>query len=82
MQPSQKKYATAVILSAMFGFVGIQHFYLGRLGRASLDLGLTAAWICCFATAQMQLGAAFLIADGVHALGGDDHGYYRELPGR
>jgi TM2 domain-containing membrane protein YozV len=68
VQPSQKKYSTAVILSAVFGFIGIQHFYLGRLGEGFLDLGLTAAWLYCFATAQFLFGAAFLIADVVHAL--------------
>jgi TM2 domain-containing membrane protein YozV len=67
-QPSEKKYSTAVILSAVFGFVGIQHFYLGRLGEGLLDLGLTVAWVYCFATAQFLLGALFLIADVVHAL--------------
>jgi TM2 domain-containing membrane protein YozV len=68
VQPSQKRYVTAVILSAVFGFVGIQHFYLGRLGEGILDLGLTAAWIYCFTTAQLLLGVLFLIADFVHAL--------------
>ena len=68
VQPSEKKYSTAVILSAVFGFVGIQHFYLGRLGEGLLDLGLTVAWVYCFATAQFLLGALFLIADVVHAL--------------
>ena len=68
VQPSKKKYSTAVILSAVFGFVGIQHFYLGRLGEGFLDLGLTFAWLYCFATAQFLLGAAFLVADSVHAL--------------
>ena len=68
VHPSRKKYSTAVILSAVFGFVGIQHFYLGRLGEGILDLGLTAAWIYCFATAQLLLGVLFLIADFVHAL--------------
>jgi TM2 domain-containing membrane protein YozV len=68
VQPSQKSYAKAVILSAVFGFVGIQHFYLGRLGEGILDLGLTVAWVYCFATAQFLLGTLFLIADVVHAL--------------
>lgn len=68
VQPSRRKYSTAVVLSAVFGFVGIQHFYLGRFGEGILDLGLTAAWIYCFATAQFLLGVAFLIADFAHAL--------------
>ena len=68
VQPSQKSYSTAVILSAVFGFVGIQHFYLGRMGEGLLDLGLTVAWVYCFGTAQLLLGVLFLIADVVHAL--------------
>jgi len=66
--PSEKRYSTAVILSAVFGFVGIQHFYLGRLAEGLLDLGLTAAWVYCFGTGRVLLGVLFLIADVVHAL--------------
>ena len=68
VQPSKKSYAKAVVLSAVFGFVGVQHFYLGRLGEGILDLGLTTAWIYCFATGEPLLGVLFLIADLVHAL--------------
>jgi TM2 domain-containing membrane protein YozV len=68
VQPSQKRYATAVVLSAVFGFVGVQHFYLRRFGEGILDLGLTVAWVYCFTTAQFLLGVLFLIADFVHAL--------------
>lgn len=68
LQPSRKSYSKAVILSAVFGFAGVQHFYLGRLGEGALDLGLTIAWIYCFATAQFLLGVGFLLADSAHAL--------------
>lgn len=68
VQPSRRKYSTAVVLSAVSGFAGVQHFYLGRFGEGILDLGLTAAWIYCFATTQFLLGVVFLIADFVHAL--------------
>jgi TM2 domain-containing membrane protein YozV len=68
VQPSRRKYSTAVVLSAVFGFVGVQHFYLGRFGEGILDLGLTVAWIYCFATTQFLLGGVFLIADFAHAL--------------
>ena len=67
-QPSNKKYATAVVFSAVFGFVGLQHFYLGRVGEGFLDLGLTAAWVYCFAVGQILFGVFFLIADAVHAV--------------
>jgi TM2 domain-containing membrane protein YozV len=68
VQPSGKSYATAVILSAVFGFVGVQHFYLGRLGEGLLDIGLTVAWVYCFATARFLVGGLFLVADMGHAL--------------
>lgn len=35
--PSDKSYTIAVVLSAVFGVVGIQHFYLGRLVEAVID---------------------------------------------
>ena len=39
--PSSKNYTKAVILSGVFGFMGLQHFYLRRWGEGLLDLGLT-----------------------------------------
>jgi TM2 domain-containing membrane protein YozV len=36
----KKKYTTAVILSGVFGIVGIHHFYLGRWGMGLMDFGL------------------------------------------
>lgn len=67
--PSPKSYATAVVLSALLGFVGLQHLYLRRWGEAALDLGLTLGWIVAFAAGEPLLGVAFLVADGAHALG-------------
>jgi hypothetical protein len=68
LQPSPRSYATAVALSAVFGFLGVQHFYLGRWGEGLLDLALSAAWVGCFATGEMLYGAAFLLADLAHSL--------------
>jgi TM2 domain-containing membrane protein YozV len=68
VQPSHKSYTTAVILSAVFGFVGVQHFYLRRFGEGLFDVGLTVGWVYCFATAQVLLGVLFLVADIGHAL--------------
>jgi TM2 domain-containing membrane protein YozV len=65
---SPKRYSTAVILSAVFGFVGLQHFYLGRHGEGLLDLGLSVGWIYCFATGEFLLGGLLLAADCIHAL--------------
>ena len=65
--PSGKSYATAVILSSIVGFVGMHHFYLGRWLEGLLDVGLSIAWIYFFATGDMLLGSAFLVADLAHA---------------
>ncbi len=64
---SPKSYATAVILSSVFGFIGVQHFYLGRWGEGMLDVGLTLGWICSFATGEALLGTGFLLVDVIHA---------------
>ena len=66
--PSPKSYATAVILSAVFGFVGVQHLYLRRWGEAALDLGLTAGWLWGFLTGHVLFGFVLLVADAGHAL--------------
>ena len=65
-QPSDKSYTIAVCLSAVFGVVGIQHFYLGRLVEATIDLGLFVATIYFFLTGQFLL--AFLVGaiDAIH----------------
>ena len=42
---SLKSYAVAVSLSAIFGFVGIHHFYLGRHLEGLADVWMTAAWV-------------------------------------
>ena len=68
MRISPKKYSTAVILSALFGFAGIQHFYLGRHGEGVLDLALSAGWVYCLATGELLLGVVLLAADFIHAL--------------
>ena len=64
---STKSYGVAVCLSAVFGYVGIQHFYLGRNAEGLLDLGLSIGWVYCFATGELLWGALLLAADVVHA---------------
>jgi TM2 domain-containing membrane protein YozV len=67
LQPSRRSYATAVALSSVFGFVGIQHFYLGRWGEGLLDLGLSLGWLLSFAHGEIFLGVVLLMLDGIHA---------------
>ena len=67
LQPSSKRYATAVVLSSIFGFLGIQHFYLHRPIEGLLDLGLSVGWIWSFAVGEVLLGVTLLVLDMVHA---------------
>lgn len=67
LQASPKRYATAVVLSSMVGFVGLQHFYLGRLGEGLLDVGLTLGWIWAFATGHLLPGLVLVVLDATHA---------------
>ena len=64
---SPKSYGTAVALSAVFGFLGIQHFYLGRIGEGLLDLGLSIGWVVAFATGHFGLGLLLVLADFGHS---------------
>ncbi len=65
--PSSRSYARAVVLSSVAGFVGLQHFYLGRHAEGLLDVGLTAGWIYCFVTGAVGWGMVFLVLDMGHA---------------
>jgi TM2 domain-containing membrane protein YozV len=65
---SPKRYATAVSLSAVLGFLGIHHFYLGRVGEGLLDLGLSVGWVVCFGVGAPILGVLLLVADFGHSL--------------
>jgi TM2 domain-containing membrane protein YozV len=65
-QPSDKSYTIAVCLSAIFGVVGIQHFYLGRLVEATIDLGLFIATIYFFLTGQILLAFVTGAIDAIH----------------
>ncbi len=67
-KPSSKSYTIAVCLSAIFGVVGIQHFYLERWLEAILDLGMFIATVYFVATGQILI--AFLVGaiDALHTL--------------
>jgi TM2 domain-containing membrane protein YozV len=66
-QPSNRSYTTAVILSSIFGFVGVRHFYLGRWIEGVLDVGLSIVWIVSFFRGNFILGVVFAAADILHA---------------
>ena len=65
-QPSDKSYTIAVCLSAIFGVVGIQHFYLGRWVEATIDLTLFVGTLYFFFTGQFLLAIVFGAIDGLH----------------
>jgi len=65
-QPSDKSYTIAVCLSAIFGVVGIQHFYLGRYVEATIDLVLFIATIYLFVTGQILFAVVVGAIDAIH----------------
>jgi len=65
--PSQKSYAVAVILSSIFGFIGIQHFYLGRFAEGILDLGLSLGWIGCLFMGEPAWAGLLALTDFGHS---------------
>ena len=65
-QPSDKSYTIAVCLSAIFGVIGIQHFYLGRLVEATIDLALFIATFYFFFSGQIMLAVLVGAVDMLH----------------
>lgn len=68
MQPSSKKYAVAVCLSAIFGSLGIHHFYLGRTLHGIIDAGMLVVGLWLIFTGQLLVGILLLAADFIHSL--------------
>lgn len=66
--PSPKSYTRAVVLSSVLGWLGMQHFYLGRRVEGLMDVGLSLGWVLAFALEQPLWGALLLFADFGHAL--------------
>jgi len=68
VRKSDKSYAVAVILSAIFGVLGIQHFYLGRIGLGLFDLGLSIVGVYYLINGQIWQAMIFLGADWIHTM--------------
>ena len=64
--PSDKSYVVAVCISAIFGVVGIHHFYLGRYIEGVIDFSLFVATLYFFFTGQIGWAALFFIVDSLH----------------
>lgn len=66
IQPSEKSYAVAVSLSAIFGVMGIHHFYLGRYIEGIIDFSLMLATLYFYFTGQIGWAILFFVVDGLH----------------
>lgn len=64
--PSDKSYAIAVSLSAIFGVLGIQHFYLGRWLEAAIDLTLACMTIALFLIGEPLWALLAGTIDAIH----------------
>jgi len=67
-QPSEKSYGKAVALSAVLGFLGAQHFYLGRPLEGLLDVGLGLGALVALFTGHVLLAGLFILLDAGHSL--------------
>jgi TM2 domain-containing membrane protein YozV len=65
-EPSTKSYLVAVCLSAIFGVVGVHHFYLERYVEGTIDFGLFVATLYFFFSGQFWTGLGFAMVDGLH----------------
>ncbi|MGV6806775.1 MAG: NINE protein [bacterium] len=65
-QVSEKSYVIAVCLSAVFGIVGIQHFYMGRWLEACLDLGLFMLALYFYFQGELLYGVLVFAIDSLH----------------
>ena len=68
MNKSHKSYPVAVSLSAIFGILGIHHFYLGRWLHGIADLSMSvAAFILIAVGGEVALiGIVILAVDLIH----------------
>lgn len=64
---SSKSYGAAVVISGIFGILGIHHFYLERWAMGLLDLALSIIGFGLIAY-DNPLGFAFLGIDFIHTI--------------
>lgn len=65
-QASDKNYVVAVCLSAIFGVLGIHHFYLGRYFEGIIDFSLAIATFVLFLNGQTGWAIVVFLIDTVH----------------
>ena len=66
MEVSSKSYIISVILSAIFGVIGIHHLYLGRYVEFFIDFSLFAATIYFWFSGQIIWAVITGFIDGLH----------------
>lgn len=64
--PSKKNYVTAVCLSAVFGVLGVHHFYLGRYLEGVLDFSLAVLAYGLYLTGHPGLALLVFMVDSLH----------------
>tara|TARA_A100001037_G_scaffold50596_1_gene42606 strand:- start:1819 stop:2118 length:300 start_codon:yes stop_codon:yes gene_type:complete len=72
---SDKNYAVAVFLAAVFSLLGVHHFYVGRIGHGLIDIGITIVAVYLIISGSMSgiairvgLGALLIALDYVHTV--------------
>jgi len=65
---SKKSYTVAVCLSAVFGMIGVQHFYLGRYLLGFVDVSLSILALYCFISGRFLYALIFFTLDFFHSL--------------
>lgn len=66
VEVSDKSYGVAVALSAVFGVLGIHHFYAGRYWYGLFDLGLSVLVFYHFIIGSFGWAFIFFAIDVVH----------------
>lgn len=65
---SEKKYTTAVILSGIFGIIGIHHFYVERWGMGILDFGLFIGALFFYISGHFLIAGGLFVIDFIHTI--------------
>ena len=67
-EKSEKSYTIAVVLSAVFGVIGIHHFYCNRIGMGLFDFGLFVLMLYFFIIGNSMVAYIILLLDLIHTI--------------
>ena len=65
-QASDKNYIVAVCLSAVFGVLGVHHFYLGRYVEGIIDFSLAMLALYFYINGQLGWAVLVFVIDSLH----------------